>query len=159
MPTLKEDLESALARLSDTEGKLKTAEQSVVDLTTKATNADAQFRTEQQAHTKTKEELTSAQSALASEQTAHKATADELAQIKGTHSSADLRAAESLAAAGVTVPSKQTPAALNQNQAADAALWERYQGASATEQAKMRRELGDKLDAAADAFDREHQAQ
>ena len=157
MPTLKEELDSANAKLSELGSKLTAFEASETKLKADLSSALANFNAEQDAHGKTKTALNDAQTALTNEQTAHKATADELATIKGQHSSADKRAAENLAAAGVTVPGKQTPAALNQSQAADAAVWERYQGASATEQAKMRRELGDKLDAAAEAFDREHE--
>ncbi|GEM_PF-3987402 len=150
MPTLKESLDEALEKLSETESKLVTAEQSAVDLKTKAEKAEKDFKTEQEAHTKTKTELEDTKGKLSKVET-------ELGDLKASNKTADQRVREELAASGITIPAaKNTPEALNKNAAADAALWERYQNASPTEKAQMRAEHGKKLDAAATAWDAEH---
>lgn len=75
----------------------------------------------------------------------------EVATLKAADKSAQQRQAEIAAANGVAAVEK--PADVAKAPEGDAALWEKYKAADATEQARMRDTLGDKLDKAAAAFD------
>lgn len=75
----------------------------------------------------------------------------EVGDLKAADKSAQQRQAEIAAANGVAPVEKPADAAKAPE--GDAALWEKYAAADATEQARMRDTLGDKLDKAAAAFD------
>ena len=74
-------------------------------------------------------------------------------KLEGEARSAEQRALEIAAAAGV-LPVPKSSEHTNPQDGGDAALWEKYSAAAPNEQAQMRETLGAKLDAAALAFDR-----
>lgn len=145
--TLKEQLDAANANLAAAE--------------TARDGFKTQLDSEVAAHAVTKSALTAAETArdgfeakLDLEIAEHATTKTALATEQAKDKTAGNKAAEQLAAAGIVPPAKDSPKALDANNADPAATWEKYAAADAVTQSQMRKELGTKLDAAAKAFER-----
>lgn len=151
--TLKEELDDVKAKLqtalqdsADAKTKLKTAETERDQARTEANDRKTQLEAEQRAHAETKGKLTA-------EEDAHKESKTKLEAEEKKDKTAEGKAREQLAANGVTTVAKEEPGKIAAAPTDPVALWEEYAAADSTKQAQMRKTHGDKLDAAAAAFD------
>lgn len=152
--TLKEQLDQAEANAKDLQTKLDASQANERKAQQEAKSATERADKAEKAEKEAKD-------ALAAEQKAHGETKQKLeaadkakTELELKDTSAAAHAAEALAAKGINPPAKGSAAQLNDGKETPTALWERYQNADAVTQATMRDELGDKLEAAAEAWDR-----
>lgn len=144
--TLKEQLLSEQAAHADTKASLAQAEQDRDEAKSKLSAATKErdenktkLDAEVSAHAETK-------SQFEAEQTAHSA-------LKAEDKTASHKAAQQLAKNGIAPQAKDTPAKLTEDQAGQVALWQQYEVATPLQQAEMRAKHGEKLEAAAEAFE------
>lgn len=146
-PTLKQQLDDANAKVSDLESKLTATQNEATkyqaaaeEAKSKLTAAEQARETEAKAHAETKTKL--------------EAASKERDDLAAKDKSAGAKAAEQLAKQGIVPGAKDTPEFLDTTTGDPVAIWESYAQADPATQAKMRAELGPKLDAAAAAFDK-----
>ncbi len=155
MATLKEDLEAAVAEATSLKTKLLAAEDSAKTNKTLADQLGADLKTALADKDSFKTKLEASETALKTAQAENAKLTEENSKLKAADTSVTGKAAEQLAAVGITSSKKDTPASLQGPLAGggDPALWEQYQAADPTTKAELLATKGKELEAAAKAFD------
>jgi colicin import membrane protein len=140
-------------QLDDLQKQLTAAQQETADIKAKLDAEIEAHAATQAKQTAIEEQLAAAEAKHKAEIKAHAATQAQLDAEEQKDKTADAKAAEQLAAKGIAPAQKDAPANLNASQEEGAALWERYAKADPISQAQMRATHGEKLTAAAVAYD------
>ncbi len=145
--TLKEQLDAELSKNAELTTKLEASEKSLGEKKLEAAAAEKKATDAQASADKYKVELDA-------EQKAHAETKTKLEASEKDSKTAGGKAAEQLAAKGIAPKAKVEPGASADNTGDPVALWESYQAADHNARADMRAQHGEKLTAAAKAYDK-----